>query len=132
MQKYLRKTKEKELIDEELELTRPQEMLAKVFSENKFDEQGNEIQPPHQELCEALLVFTGNIPMHKEIVNILARLLFMLSGDAPMSSVAPFPCHNLLGECWTDVLNNRLQDGNIHQLKKYTIELVQLLVCGQK
>ena len=130
--KYLKKTKEKELIDEELELTRTQEMLAKVFSENKFDEHGNEIQPPQQELYEALLVFTGNIPMHKEIVNILARLLFMLSGDATMSSVAPFPCHNLLGECCTDVLNNRLQDGNTHKLKKYTIELAQLLVCGQK
>ena len=130
--KYLKKTKEKELIDEELELTRTQEMLAKVFSENKFDEHGNEIQPPQQELYEALLVFTGNIPMHKEIVNILARLLFMLSGDAAMSSVAPFPCHDLLGECCTDAFNNRLQDGNIHKLKKYTIELAQLLVCGQK
>ena len=63
--KYLKKTKEKELIDEELELSRTQEMLAKVFSENKFDEHGNEIQPPQQELYEALLVFTGNIPMHK-------------------------------------------------------------------
>ena len=130
--KYLKKTKEKELIDEELELTRTQEMLAKVLSENKFDEHGNEIQPPQQELYEALLVFTGNIPMHKEIVNILAGLLFMLSGDASMSSVAPFPCHDLLGECCTDALNNRLQDGNIHKLKKYTIELAQLLVCGQK
>ena len=64
----------------------------------------------------------------------------MLSGDAAMSSVAPFPCHDLLGEWCTDVLNNRLQDalnnrlqdGNTHKLKKYTIELVQLLVCGQK
>ena len=132
--KYLKKTKEKELIDEELELTRTQEMLAKVLSENKFDEHGNEIQPPQQELYEALLVFTNYwfIPMHKEIVNILARLLFMLSGDAAVSSVAPFPCHDLLEECCADVLNNRLQDGNIHKLKKYTIELAQLLVCGQK
>ena len=129
--KYLKKTKKEELIDEELELTRPQEMLAKVFSENKFDEHGNEIQPEQQELYEALLVLTGNLPMHKEIVNILARLLFMLSGDAAMSSVAPFPCHDLLQECCTDALNNRLQDGNIHKLIKYTIELAQLLVCGK-
>ena len=42
----------------------------------------------------------------------------MLSGDAAMSSVAPFPCHDLLGQCCTDVLNSRLQDGNIHKLKK--------------
>ena len=34
--KYLKKKKEKELIDEELELTRTQETLSKVFSENKF------------------------------------------------------------------------------------------------
>ena len=71
-------------------------MLAKVLSENKFDKHGNEIQPLQQELYEALLVFTGNIPMHKEIVNILARLLFMLSGDAAMSSVAPFSCHDFV------------------------------------
>ena len=106
-------------------------MLGKVFSENKFDEHGNEIQPPQQELYEALLIFTGNIPMHKEIVNILARLLFMLSGDAVMSSVAPFPCHDLLGECCTDALNSRLQDGNIHKLKKYTIELLSYLFVGR-
>ena len=56
----------------------------------------------------------------------------MLSGDAAMSSVASFPCHDLLEQCYTDVLNSRLQDGNIHKLKKYTIELVQLLVCGKK
>ena len=49
-----------------------------------------------------------------------------------MSSVAPFPCHDLLGEFCTNVLNNSLQDANIHKLKKYTIELVQLLVCGWK
>ena len=90
MQEVPQEDKEKELIDEELELTRTQEMLAKVLSENKFDEHGNEIQPLQQELYEALLVFTGNIPMHKETVNILARLLFMLSGDAAMSSVALF------------------------------------------
>ena len=42
-------------------------MLAKVFGENTFDEHGNEIQPPKWELYEALLVFTGNIPMHKEL-----------------------------------------------------------------
>ena len=25
-----------------------------------------------------------------------------------------------------------MQDGNIHKLKRYTVELAQLLVCGQK
>ena len=122
--KYLQKTKETDLIDEELELTRTQEMLCKVFSENKFDEHGNEIQPPQQELYKALLVFTGNIPMHKEIVNILARLLFMLSGDAAMPSVAPFPCHDLL-----EKMLYRCAESHIAGWKYPQIEKVHSRTC---
>ena len=56
----------------------------------------------------------------------------MLSGDAAMSSVAPFPCHDLLNVCCDDALNNTLNDGDVQNLKKYSIELAQLLVLCQK
>ena len=70
--------------------------------------------------------------MHKEAINVLARLYLMLSGDAAMSSVAPFPCHDLLNVCCDDALNNTMNDGDVQNLKKYSIELAQLLVLCQK
>ena len=102
-------------------------MLKKVYRKNKFDADGNEIIPQQQELYEALLVFTGNLPMHKDVINVLARLFLMFYGDAAMSSVAPFPCHDLLNVCCDDALNNTLNDGDVQNLKKYSIELAQLL-----
>ena len=128
----LKKIKEKDIIDVDLERERTQDMLQKVYRENQFDADGNEIIPQQQELYEALLVFTGNLPMHKDVINVLARLFLMLSGDAAMSSVAPFPCHDLLNVCCDDALNNTLNDGDVQNLKKYSIELAQLLVLCQK
>ena len=128
----LKKIKEKDIIDVDLERKRTQDMLQKVYRENQFDADGNDIIPQQQELYEALLVFTENLPMHKDVINVLVRLFLMLSGDAAMSSVAPFPCHDLLNVCCDDALNNTLNDGDIQNLKKYSIELTHLLVLCQK
>ena len=130
--KVLKKIKEKDIIDLDLERERTQDMLQKVYSKNQFDADGNETIPQQQELYEALLVFTGNLRMHKDVINVLARLFLMLSGDAVMSSVVPFSCHDLLNVCCTDALNNTLNDGDVQDLKKYSIELAQLLVFCQK
>ena len=130
--KMLKKIKDKDIIDVDLERERTQDMLQKVYSDNQFDGESNEIIPEQQELYEALLVFTGNLPMHKDVINVLARLFLMLSGDATMSSVVPFPCHGLLNLCCDDVLNNTLSDGDVHNLKQYSIELAELLVLCQK
>ena len=129
--KMLKKIKE-DIIDAGLERERTQHMLQKVYRENQFDADGNEIIPQQQELYEALLVFTGNLPMHKDVINVLARLFLILSGDAAMSSAVPFPCHDLLNVCCDDALNNTLNDGDVQNLKKYSIELAQLLVLCQK
>ena len=130
--KMLKKIKEKDIIDVDLERERTQNMLQKVYRENHFDADGNDIIPQQQELYVALLVSTGNLPMHKDVINVLARLFLMLSRDAAMSSVAPFPCHDLLNVCCDDALNNTLNDGDVQNLKKYSIELAQLLVLCQK
>ena len=130
--KILKKITEKDIIDVDLERERTQDMLQKVYRENQFDADGNEIIPQQQKLYEALLVFTGNLPMHKDVINVLARLFLMLSGDAAMSSVTPFPCHDLLNVCCDDALNNTLNDGDVQNLKRYSIELANLLVLCQK
>ena len=94
---------------------------------NQFDTDGNEIIPQQQKLYQALLVFTGILPVHKDVINVLARFFLMLSGNAAMSSVAPFPCHDLLNVCCDDALNYTLNDGDVQNLKKYSIELAHLL-----
>ena len=129
--KMLKKIKEKDIIDVDLERERTQYMLQKVYRENQFDADGNEIIPQKQELYEALLVFTGNLPVHKDVINVLAMLFLMLSGDAAMSSVAPFPCHDLLNVCCDDALNNTLNDGDVQNLKKYSIELAQCTIWSR-
>ena len=126
--KMLRKIKDKDIIDVDLERQRTLDILQKVYSDNQFDGEGNEIIPEQEELYEALLVFTGNLPMHKDVINVLARLFLMLSGDAAMSSVVPFHCHDLLSQCCDQVLNNTLSDRDVHNLKQYSMELAQLLV----
>ena len=130
--KMLKKIKEKDIIDVDLERERTQDMLQKVYRENQFDADGNEIIPQQQELYEGLLVFTENLPMHKDVINVLARLFLMLSWDAAMSSVAPFLCHDLLNVCCDDALNNTWNDSDVQNLKKYSLELAQLLVLCQK
>ena len=130
--KRLKKIKEKDVIDVYLEIYRTREILQKVFFENKFDKDGKEIQLEKEELYEILLYFTGNLPLHKQVLDVLARLLYMLSGDAAMSSVAPFPAHDILTTCCTAALNNTLNDMQIKELKRYGIEHAQLLILAQK
>ena len=128
----LKKIKEKDIINVDLERERTQDMFQKVYRENQIDADGNEIIPQQEELYEALFVFTENLPMHKNVINVLARLFLVLSSDAAMSSVVPFPCHDLLNVYCDDALNNTLNDGDVQKLKKYSIELAQLLVLCQK
>ena len=130
--KRLKKIKEKDVIDVYIEMSRTREMLQKVFLENKFDKDGNEIQPEKQELYEILLYFTGNLPLHKQVLDVLVRVLYRLSGDAALSSVVPFPAHDILTDCCNAALNNTLNDMQIQEMKRYGTELAQLLILGQK
>ena len=42
----------------------------------------------------------------QEILDYIARILYMLSGDAAMDAVVPFVCHKLLNTCISDVCQN--------------------------
>ena len=42
-----------------------------------------------------LVLFSQNL-QHIDVLRVIARILLMLSGDAAMSSVAPFKSHELL------------------------------------
>ena len=50
------------------------------------------VQIPFYEL---LVVFSQNL-QHIDVLQVIGRILLMLSGDAAMSSAAPFNSHDLL------------------------------------
>ena len=52
-----------------------------------------------------------------EILYYMARILYMLSGDAAMDAVVPFVCHNLLKTCIRDVHQNTVDVQSMEKLK---------------
>ena len=78
---------------------------------------------------ESLLIFTEKA-MHQDMLHVLARLYYMLSGDAAMSTVAPFDCHELLQVCYDCTLVGQPSEKDLQELKTHCVELVQLIIFG--
>ena len=68
--------------------------------------------------------------MHQDMLHVLARLYYILSGDAAMSTVAPFNCHDLLQVCYDCSLVGQPSEKDLQELKTYCVELVQLIIFG--
>ena len=115
--KYLKKLKQNEILQPELEREKTKEVL----------EITSRISP--QPCYESLLIFTEKA-MHQDMLHVLARLYYMLSGDAAMSTVVPFDCHELLQVCYDCALLGQPSDKAIQELKTYCVELVQLIIFG--
>ena len=62
--------------------------------------------------------------MHQDMLHVLARLYYMLSGDAAMSTVVPFDCHELLQVCYDCALVGQPSEKDLQELKTYCVELV--------
>ena len=82
-----------------------------------------------QAFYESLLIFTEKA-MHQNMLHVLARLYYMLSGDAAMSTVAPFNCHELLQVCYDCALVGEPSEKDLQELKTYCVELAQLIIFG--
>ena len=115
--KYLKKLKQNEILQPELEREKTREML----------EIASRITP--QAFYESLLIFTEKA-MHQDMLHVLARLYYMLSGDAAMSTVAPFYFHELLQVCYDCTLVGQPSEKDLQELKTYCVELVQLIIFG--
>ena len=115
--KYLKKLKQNEILQPELEREKTREML----------EIASRITA--QAFYESLLIFTEKA-MHQDMLHVLARLYYMLSGDAAMSTVAPFDCHELLQVCYDCTLVGQTSEKDPKELKTYCVELVQLIIFG--
>ena len=115
--RYLNKLKGKEILQPELERERTDEMLQIASN----------ICPPA--FYESLLVFTEKA-LHEDLLHVLARLYYMLSGDAAMSSVVPFDSHKLLERCCNAAFQGQPTAKDFHELKTYCVELAQLIIFG--
>ena len=115
--KYLKKLKQNEILQPELEREKTREML----------DIASRITP--QAFYESLLIFTEKA-MHQDMLHVIARLYYMLSGDAAISTVAPFDCHELLQVCYDCTLVGQPSEKDLQELKTYCVELAQLIIFG--
>ena len=111
------KLKQNEFLQPELEREKTREML----------EIASTITP--QAFYESLLIFTQKA-MHDDILHVLARLYYMLPGDAAMSTVAPFDSHELLQLYYDWALVDQPSEKDLQELKTYCVELAQLIMFG--
>ena len=65
-----------------------------------------------------------------EVLHCMAQILHMLSGDAAISTVVPFGCHELLLSTCDDIESNIPVHGKLEELKHWGIEISQLLKLG--
>ena len=102
--KYLRKLKLEERMDPNIE-----EERTKEFQQNL----GAHCDQPVNNFILALVQKSED----HEILYYIARILYMLSGDATMDAVVPFVCHKLLNTCTSDVHQNMVNVQGLEKLK---------------
>ena len=117
--KMLDKLKPGEEIDEEIEGERTMILIEHI--RNKC--------PPN--ICEFLLVFLQKT-QDEEVIKIMAKLLYMFSGDAGVSSVMPFGAHNIVSDCCTDAQSDRRNIQGLDGLKHWCKEIADLLLLGRR
>ena len=54
-----------------------------------------------------------------DVIHCMSQLLYMMSGDAALSSVIPFDCHDILHRCCEDIRNGIPVDMLLEEVKKY-------------
>ena len=67
-----------------------------------------------------------NPQTEKKILLPFTKLLIMLSGDPPMSSVFPFRSHQVIRDTINSLVITKTLGPKIHELRKYSCELVHL------
>ena len=69
---------------------------------------------------------------HPEFLQCMARLLYMMSGDAALCTVLPFMSHDLVQDTCKDFAQNIASEEKIEAIKKFCIEVAHLLQLGKK
>lgn len=117
--KYLKKLKQEEVLEYEEESTLTAYLLEFVDS------------MAENELSEMIYMFAQH-NQDEELIVCAARVLYMLSGDAPMSSVVPFMSHGLLHHCIRDVRQGKAVTKHMEEMRTYGMDIVDLLQASVK
>ena len=67
-----------------------------------------------------------------QLVRGMARLLHLLSGDAALSTVAPFPAHGILSDACTDAHSDRRNIKGLEEVKQWSSEIADLVILGRR
>ena len=118
-QKLMGLLKPKEILEEEEEDRRTLEFIRHVTTK-----------------CEPKLAVFFNSFAQKlyndKMLKSMGKLLYLLSGDASMSTVAPFPAHEVILNACADALANRRNMRGTNNLKHWALEIADLLMLGQE
>ena len=114
-----RKLMPKDALEPEVELVRTAEMMEVV----------NEMFEDH--LAQFIATFVLKT-VDEEVLDTMADILYLLSGDAPMSSVLPFQAHDLACSIVEDIRNGTIITQKLEALKEYSVEFSEIVVLGAR
>ena len=118
--RQLDKLKPSEIYIHEVEQEKSQEFLQYVAATS------------HPIVYQILKVFIDKTE-HDAVLEVLARLLYMMSGDAALSSVLPFMSHDLIEECIQDIAGNGPTPyAKLQKVENFCMELVQLMLVSSR
>ena len=107
--KYMKKLKAHDILDSDTEETKTHQLLAYIQTTTSI------------EVTQFFIVFVQRTE-DSEVLYCIAHILYMMSGDAALSSVLPFDCHPLLQRCCQGILNGDPVDALLEHMKKYCVE----------
>lgn len=114
-----------------LRTLQPKETVSAEEERKLCDSLLTYVEKEHNHLSAFLIAFLRETE-DAQIVKGMAKVLFLLSGDAAISSVLPFACHQLILET-CDKLSTYAAAGKLlHHLKSYCVEIADLLFEAQR
>ena len=120
MRQMNKKIKASEILTPAVEYAKSQEFLEKIAAE------------ADPAVYELLRVFV-NKTVHAELIDVLARLFFLMSGDAALSSVLPFLSHDLIEECIEDMEGNgHVPPDKSKKVETFCMEIAQLMLTSAR
>jgi hypothetical protein len=81
---------------------------------------------------QVLLTHFSQCTLSENVQLALASFLYLLSGDAAMSTAVPFPCHHIVKEICDNLSTGQCADRLLYRLRFYTQELVELFICAER
>ena len=107
------------LCKKKLNKLKPSEIYSSEVEEEKLQEFLEYVATKSHPIVHQLLKAFVNKTQHDAVLEVLARLLYMMSGDAALSSVLPFLSHNLIEECIKDMEGNGTPHAKLQEIENF-------------